>query len=82
MAVAYMMFIKELWRNGGGTSATAEKRQLPPNFLFVISRRIRHFQIIWDQLFFLEKNYRNICTLHFFGWTVNYLKYFKCQIQK
>ncbi len=32
MAVAFMMFIKELRRNGGETNATAENRHLPPNF--------------------------------------------------
>ena len=51
--------------------------ELPPppktancrRIFFAISRRIRHFQIIWDQLFFLEKNYPNICTLHlWFFW--------------
>jgi len=38
MAVAFMMFIKELRRNGGETAATAENRHLPPNFFFAISR--------------------------------------------
>ncbi len=32
MAVAFMMFIRELWRNGGQTAATAENCHLPPNF--------------------------------------------------
>ena len=54
MAVAFKMFIKELRRNGGETAATAENRHLPQNF-FAISRRIRQFWIIWDQLIFLEK---------------------------
>ncbi len=32
MAVAFMMFILELRRNGGETAATAENRNQPPNF--------------------------------------------------
>ena len=32
MAVAFMMFILELRRNGGETAATAENRHQPPNF--------------------------------------------------
>ena len=31
MAVAFMMFIKELRRNGGETAATAENHHLPTN---------------------------------------------------
>ena len=37
MAVAFMMFIKELRRNGGETAATAKNNHQPKNF-FVISR--------------------------------------------
>ena len=37
MAVAFMMFIKELRRNGGETAASAKNCHLPPIF-FVISR--------------------------------------------
>jgi len=39
MAVAFMMFIKELRRNGGETAATAEIRHQPPKlFCFTFSR--------------------------------------------
>ncbi len=38
MAVAFMMFIKELRRNGAETAATAKNSHQPPNFFFAISR--------------------------------------------
>ena len=85
MAVAFMMFILELRRNGGETAAAAENRHQPPNFFFAISRWIIHFWIIWAKLFFSSKNYPYICTEHlwfFFGWIVKYLKYYKSQMQK
>ena len=43
----YIMFNLELWRNGGRTAANIYWK-LPS---FVISRRIRHFWIIWEKLF-------------------------------
>ena len=84
MAVAYMMFIRELRRNGGGTAATAENRQQPPNFFSSISRWIKHFWIIWAQLIFFKQFTLTFAlnTCEFFGWIVKYLKYYKCQIQK
>ena len=81
MAVAFMMFIKELRRNGGETAATAKNRHLPPNFFFAISRWITYFWIIWAQLFFFKKFSLtfalNTCDFWLNG------KIFKCQmIQK
>ena len=43
----FIMFNLELWRNGGRTAANIYWK-LPS---FVISRRIRHFWIIWEKLF-------------------------------
>ena len=36
-AVAFMMFIKEIRRNGGKTAATAENRHQPPFFLLFLA---------------------------------------------
>ena len=44
-------------KNGGGTTASAVHHRFTKNFFFCISRRIRRFGIIWDQLFFLKKKF-------------------------
>ena len=67
MAVAIMMFIKELQRNGGETALTVEKPLQPPKnrhqpqIFFAISRWIMNF---WAQFIFFQKIYLNICTKH------------------
>ena len=54
MAVLLKKYNLELWINGGGIAAPAENRRFPP-ILFVLSRQIRQFSIIWEKLFFKIK---------------------------
>ena len=55
MAVAFMIFIKELRRNGGETAATAENRHLPPNFFFPFLAELDNLESFEAILFFFKK---------------------------
>ena len=55
MAVAFMMFIKELRRNGGETAATAENRHLPPNFFLPFLAELYISELFEPNLFFSKK---------------------------
>ena len=52
MAVASMMFIKELRRNGGKTAAIAENRHLPPNFFLPFLAELYISESFEPNLFF------------------------------
>ncbi len=52
MAVAFMMFIKELWRNGSKTAATADNRHQPPNFFLSFLAELDIFETFEAILFF------------------------------
>ena len=60
MAVAFMMFIKELRRNGDETTDTAENRHLPPNFFLPFLAELDIFESFEAIIFFAQKNYSNI----------------------
>ena len=55
MAVAFMMFIKELQRNGGETAAIAENRHLPPNFFLPFLAELYISELFEPNLFFPKK---------------------------
>ena len=55
MAVALMMIIKELRRNGGETAATAENRHLPPNFFLPFLAELDILESFEAILFFFQK---------------------------
>ena len=55
MAVASMMFIKELRRNGGVTAATAENRHLPPIFLLLFLAELDILES-FEAILFFSKN--------------------------
>ena len=61
MAVAFMMFILELRRNGGETAATAENRHQPPNFFLSFLVELDIFETFEAILFLFKK-----ITLTFF----------------
>ena len=52
MAFAFMMYNKELWRNGSGIAATTEYCSQPPNFFCNLLPNFT-FLIIWDQLIWI-----------------------------
>ncbi len=58
MAVAFMMFIKELRINGGKTAATTENRYQPPNFLLPFLAELNISELFEPNLFFFFKNLR------------------------
>ena len=55
MAVAFMMFILELRKNGGETAATAENRHLPPNFFLPFLAELDIFESFEQSYFLLKK---------------------------
>ncbi len=55
MAVAFMMFIKELQRNGGETAATAEIRHQPPNFFLPFLAELYISESFEPNFFFSQK---------------------------
>ncbi len=59
MAVAFMMFILELRRNGGETAATAENRHQPPNFFLPFLAELDIFES-FETILFFSKKYPNI----------------------
>ena len=67
MAVAFMMFILELRRNGGETAATAQNRHQPPKFFLSFLPELDIFEIFEAILFFSRKNYPNIFHLILFN---------------
>ena len=56
MAVAFMMFIKELRRNGSGFAATAENRFLPPIFFLPFLAELDILGLNLGHLIFFSKN--------------------------
>ena len=52
MAVAFMMFIKELRRNGGETAATAENRNQLQNFFLPFLAELYVSELFEPNLFF------------------------------
>ena len=58
MAVAFMMFIKELRRNGGETAATAENRR----FFLPFLAELVNSETFETNLFFLKKYFRVLKT--------------------
>ncbi len=48
MAVAFMMFIKELRKNGGEIAASAENNHLPPIFFFPFLAELDIFILAFD----------------------------------
>ena len=63
MAVAFMMFILELRRNGGETAATAENRHQPPIFFLPFLAELYISESFEPNLFFSQKNYPKIFHL-------------------
>ncbi len=55
MAVAFMMFIKELRRNGGETAATAENGHQVPNFFLPFLAESYISESFEPNLFFFKK---------------------------
>ena len=55
MAVAFMMFILELRRNGGKTAATAENRHQPPIFFLPFLAELYISESFEPNLFFFKK---------------------------
>ncbi len=78
MAVAFMMFILELRRNGGETAATAENRRQPPNFFLPFLAELYISELFEPNLFFSKKKIIltfALNTCDFFGYIVRYLEY-------
>ncbi len=52
IAVAFVKNNMELWRNGGGTAATAENRRLPPKFFLPFLAELDNSESFEANLFF------------------------------